>query len=74
MALSCSRPENNIEDPFYVSVAERSEQFVCFCCFFAFAHRAKLQRQADITLQSQDPTFAMCIDILIFLGSYWQTE
>lgn len=36
--------------------------------------RAKMQRQADITLQSQDPTFAMYIDILIFLGSYWQRE
>lgn len=42
--------------------------------FLPFAHRAKLKRQADITLQSQDPTFAMCIGILIFLGSYWQKE
>lgn len=48
--------------------------FYLFPFFFCFPHRAKLQRQADITLQSQDPTFAMCIEVLIFLGSYWQRE
>lgn len=41
---------------------------------FILHRTTKLQRQADATLQSQDPTFAMCIEVLTFLGSYWQTE
>lgn len=42
--------------------------------FFFFPPReTKLQRPADISRQSQDPTFAMGIEVLIGLGSYWQT-
>lgn len=41
--------------------------------FFFVPQEPKLQRQADITRQSQDPTFAMSIEVLIALGSYWQT-
>lgn len=42
-----------------------------FCLFIP--QETKLQRPADITRQSQDPTFAMSIEVLIALGSYWQT-
>lgn len=41
--------------------------------FLFVPQEPKLQRQADITRQSQDPTFAMSIEVLIALGSYWQT-
>lgn len=44
-----------------------------FSFFFFLPRETKLQRQADIIRQSQDPTFAMSIEVLIALGSYWQT-
>lgn len=69
----------DVSGPTPLSVGESEHCFFRFLAFFSlfFFFRSlserkkkkkekKLHRQAHVTLQSQDPTFAMCIEGLIF--------